>query len=41
MIVMISEIIKLITIIDFILAPAQMMISGPKATFGSELRIVR
>ncbi len=30
-----------INIIDFILAPIQIIISGPRATFGSELITVR
>ena len=40
-IVMNKDIIKLIKIIDLILAPAHIIISGPKATFGSEFRIVK
>ena len=41
MIVINKEIIKLITIIDLILAPAQIIISGPRATLGRELIIVK
>ena len=40
-IVIIKEIIKLITIIELILAPAHIIINGPNATLGSELRIVK
>ena len=36
-----NEIIKLITIIEFILAPAHIIISGPNATLGREFNIVR
>ena len=40
-IVMIADIIRAIKIIEFMLAPTQMIISGPKATFGNEFKIVK
>ena len=41
MIVTKVEISKAIKIIEFILAPTQIIIKGPKATFGSEFSTVK
>ena len=41
MMVINKDIIELIIIMDLMLAPAQIIMSGPSATLGRELRIVR
>ena len=41
MIVIKVDISKLIIIIEFILAPAQIIINGPRATLGREFKIVK
>ena len=41
MIVIKVEIIKLMNIIELELAPTQIIIKGPRATFGKEFKIVK